>query len=162
MFHGQTRSYLSCVARTSIFPPPFCSWYFKHCTVSKGVQWMTTIFWVNVTLHKVQYILVPKWNYPLISFIKMYNCTFLKTVCILQGFVRRFTGETLSTHTKYFDVQGSVHHGNIYLYILPRYYIQLQVRRDAHGFFMYSLLHYTCSACFGGYLHPSAGAQTAE
>jgi hypothetical protein len=27
---------------------------------------------------------------------------------------------------------------------------------------MYSLLHYTCCTCFGYYLHPSSGAQTAE
>jgi hypothetical protein len=54
----------------------------------------------------------------------------------------------------YFDIHGSVHLGNTY--------IRLQVRRDAHGFFMYSLLHYTCSTCFWCYLHPSSGAQTAQ
>jgi hypothetical protein len=40
-------------------------------------------------------------------------------------------------------------------------YIRLKVR-DAHGFFMYSLLHYTCSTCFGCYWHPSSAAQTAD
>jgi hypothetical protein len=41
-----------------------------------------------------------------------------------------------------FDVHGSVHLGNIY--------IRLQVR-DAHSFFMCSLLHYACFTCFGCY-----------
>jgi hypothetical protein len=41
-------------------------------------------------------------------------------------------------------------------------HIRLKVWRDAHGIFMYSLLHYTCSTCFGCYLRPSSGAQTAE
>jgi hypothetical protein len=40
--------------------------------------------------------------------------------------------------------------------------LRLQVRRDAHGFVMYSLLHYSCSPRFGCYLHPSPGVQTAE
>jgi hypothetical protein len=40
-------------------------------------------------------------------------------------------------------------------------YIRLNVLRDAHGF-TYSLLPYTCSTCFGCYLHPSSGTQPAE
>jgi hypothetical protein len=41
-------------------------------------------------------------------------------------------------------------------------YIPLQVWWDAHRFFIYSVLHYTCSACFRCYLYPSSGAQTME
>jgi hypothetical protein len=37
-----------------------------------------------------------------------------------------------------------------------------KVQRDAHGLFLYSVLHYTCSTCFGCSLHPSSGAQIAE
>jgi hypothetical protein len=48
-----------------------------------------------------------------------------------------------------------------YISVIYIYSVRLKVR-DAHGFFMYSILHYTCSTCFGCFLHPSSEAQTAE
>jgi hypothetical protein len=57
-----------------------------------------------------------------------------------------------------FLCKSGLHNVSIHFII----YIRLPVQRDAHGFFMYTLLRYTCPTCFVCYLHPSSGAQTAE
>jgi hypothetical protein len=47
-------------------------------------------------------------------------------------------------------------------YILVIYIFDCKSDEMHTDFFMYSLLHYACSTCFGCYLYPSSGAQTAQ
>jgi hypothetical protein len=95
------------------------------------------------------------------------------TDCITHGFnLRRHTGIVLldiekaydlvwinSLLLKEYDVHVSVHLGNVF--------VRLTVQLDAHGFlyiyiYIFFIPLYFCSTCFGCYLHPSSGAQTAE
>jgi hypothetical protein len=50
-----------------------------------------------------------------------------------------------------FDIPGSLHLGNVY--------VRLRFQLVAH--YIYSLFSYILFTCFGFYLHPSSGAQTA-
>jgi hypothetical protein len=54
-----------------------------------------------------------------------------------------------------FDVHGSAHIGNV------RVYVRLRAQLDVHGFICILYSSIFCFTCFGCYLHPSSGAQTA-